>query len=179
MVPERRARRPCLERRKRLCSSSRSERSLPGRRARAAKSRPARQRDSGLAHIKRQQRNDTRCGSLPQSGRDGPIQQKTPLAVQHLCFPEAHGREMTATAFGQPVQGAPAGDGEALAPQQPPDPDRGVERNLHRRASTAWASSTESSGSIANTLDPLYSSQGRWLGEVLPFSQRNGQFQPQ
>ena len=177
MVPERQARRPCLERRKRLCSSTRSERSLPGRRARAAKSRPARQRDSGFAHIKRQQRNDTRSGSLPQPGRDGPIQRKTPLAVQHLRFPEAHGREMTATAFGQPIQGAPVGDGEALAAQQPADPDRGVERNLHRRASIAQASSTGSSGSIANTPDPRSFSQGRWLGEVLPFSQRYGQFQ--
>jgi hypothetical protein len=55
----------------------------------------------------------------------------------------------------------------------------GVEQNLHRRASKAWASSTESSGSIANTPDPRNFSQGRWLGEVLPFSRRNGQFQPQ
>jgi hypothetical protein len=68
------------------------------------------------------------------------------------------------------------GDGEALAAQQPPDPDMGVEQNLHRRASKAWASSTESSGSIANTPDPRNFSQGRWLGEGPPFAILMGSF---
>ena len=111
--------------------------------------------------IQWKQNNNAWRRCLTQPSCEWSIQPQSPLAVQHLSFPQTHGRQVTSSPGSQLIKILSLRSGQLIRTQQPPDPDVGVEQKIHCRALNAMVSSIVSSGSTTSTPVPRSDSHGR------------------
>ncbi len=117
------------------------------------------QSDHHLA-VERQHRDHVRGRCLAQPVFEGPIQLQAPLRLQHLRFPQADRRQPQLAGLGCLIDGPPLPGCQLGCTEQPPQPEVGVEQNVHCRASKSPACSTDSSEDASKEPVPRSCSQG-------------------